>query len=307
VRFRVAAFTNLTQDHLDYHGSMEAYAAAKMELFTTLAPGLAVVNVGDPFGVEIAKRAKCKTLRVRTAVDAPDADIVPESIDAKASGMRIVARTPKGRVELATRLVGLHNVENLLVALGCVIALDLDVERAASALGAEAGAPGRLERCDGPDDDVTVLVDYAHTPDALARALDAVRAVAGQGRVVCVFGCGGDRDPTKRYPMGEAVGRRADVAIVTSDNPRTEDPVAIAKPVEEGVRSAGATPIVELDRARAIERSIVEARAGDVVLIAGKGHEDYQIIGKEKRHFDDRERARAALGDRRARRGDRKR
>jgi UDP-N-acetylmuramoyl-L-alanyl-D-glutamate--2,6-diaminopimelate ligase len=302
VRFRVAAFTNLTQDHLDYHGTMEAYAAAKMELFTTLAPGLAVVNVGDPFGVEIAKRAKCKTLRVRTAVGAKDADIVPESVEAKASGMRIVANTPSGRVELATRLVGQHNVENLLVALGCVIALDLDVERAAAALGTEGGAPGRLERCDGPDDDITVLVDYAHTPDALARALDAVRAVAeGSGRVVCVFGCGGDRDPTKRFPMGEAVGGRADVAIVTSDNPRTEDPAAIAKPVEEGVRAAGGSPIVELDRAQAIQRAIAEAKGGDVVLVAGKGHEDYQIIGKDKRHFDDREEARNALADRRGR------
>lgn len=301
VRFRVAAFTNLTQDHLDYHGSMEAYAAAKMELFTTLAPGLAVVNVGDPFGVEIAKRAKCKTLRVRTDVGATDADIAPESVEAKASGMRIVARTPSGRVELATRLVGAHNVENLLVALGCVVAMELDVERAAAALGAEAGAPGRLERCDGPDDDVTVLVDYAHTPDALARALDAVRAVVAGGRVVCVFGCGGDRDPTKRLPMGEAVGRRADVAIVTSDNPRTEDPVAIAKPVEEGVRAAGGTPIVELDRARAIERAVLDAQPGDVVLIAGKGHEDYQIVGKDKRHFDDREEARNALAARRQR------
>lgn len=299
VRFRVAAFTNLTQDHLDYHGSMEAYAAAKMELFTTLAPGLAVVNVGDPFGEKIAKAAKCKTLRVRTSIGASDADVAPERIDASAAGMRIVARTPSGRVELATRLVGMHNVENLLVALGIVSALDLDVERAAAALGSEAGAPGRLERCDGPDDDVTVLVDYAHTPDALARALDAVRAVAGLGRVVCVFGCGGDRDPTKRFPMGEAVGRRADVAVVTSDNPRTEDPAAIASPVEEGVRAAGREPVVELDRARAIERAILEAQPGDVVLVAGKGHEDYQIVGKEKRPFDDRTHARAALARRR--------
>ncbi len=300
VRFRVAAFTNLTQDHLDYHGSMDAYAAAKMELFTTLAPGLAVVNVGDPFGEKIAKATKCKTLRVRTSIGASDADVAPERIDASAAGMHIVARTPNGRVELATRLVGMHNVENLLVALGIVCALELDVERAAAALGSEAGAPGRLERCDGPGDDVTVLVDYAHTPDALARALDAVRAARGEGRVVCVFGCGGDRDPSKRFPMGEAVGERADVAIVTSDNPRTEDPAAIAEPVEEGVRSAGKEPIVELDRAKAIERAVLEAKPGDIVLVAGKGHEDYQIIGKEKRPFDDRTHARAALARRRA-------
>jgi UDP-N-acetylmuramoyl-L-alanyl-D-glutamate--2,6-diaminopimelate ligase len=312
VRFRVAAFTNLTQDHLDFHGSMEEYAAAKMQLFTKMGPGLAVVNIDDPFGVRIAAAARCKVLRVRTRPGATDAEVFPESVETSGAGMRIALRVPSGRVEIATRLVGAHNVENLLVAMGIVAALELDVERAAAALGAETGAPGRLERCDGREDDVVVLVDYAHTPDALGRALDAVRGASGGKRVICVFGCGGDRDATKRRPMGEAVSSRADVAIVTSDNPRTEDPAAIAAPVEQGVAlglsristsdiGAGAKGYaVELDRQRAIDVAIASACPGDVVLIAGKGHEDYQIIGTEKRGFDDRVEARGALERRRA-------
>jgi UDP-N-acetylmuramoyl-L-alanyl-D-glutamate--2,6-diaminopimelate ligase len=256
---------------------------------------------------------------------AGDADIAPLSVDASASGMRITARVPGGEVEIKTRLVGLHNLENLLVAIGVASALDLEVDRAAKALEFEIGAPGRLERCDGPGDDLVVLVDYAHTPDALARVLDAVREVsrpldeAGGPRVVtprvlCVFGCGGDRDPTKRTPMGEAVGARVDVAIITSDNPRTEAPEAIAEPVEEGVRANGLPRlapqevastrrgyVVELDRQRAIALAIDAARPGDVVLVAGKGHEDYQIVGTTKRPFDDRVEARRALEARRAR------
>ena len=304
VRFRVAAFTNLTQDHLDFHGTMEAYAAAKMKLFTDLAPGLAVVNVDDPFGVKIVDATNCTTLRVRTTPGATDGDVVAETVEIGPSGMRIVAKTPSGTFDFTTRLVGLHNVENLLVTLGVCAALELEVDRAVAALENDVGAPGRLERCDGPDDDVMVLVDYAHTPDALERVLDAVKLVAakkGGGRVLCVFGCGGDRDPSKRGPMGDAVGRKADVAIVTSDNPRTEDPAAIAAPVIEAVRAAGKTPEVELDRKKAIAMAIEQiARPGDIVLLAGKGHEDYQIVGTEKRPFDDRVEAKAALTRRRS-------
>ena len=302
VRFRVAAFTNLTQDHLDYHGTMEAYAAAKLSLFTQMGPGLAVVNVGDPFGETVAASAKCKVLRVSAVPGSGSgraADVVAEHVDARRDGMTVRVRLPSGALDVKTRLIGAHNVENLLVALAIVESLELDVARAAAALATETGAPGRLERCDEPGDGVVVLVDYAHTPDALGRVLDAV---AGDGRTICVFGCGGDRDPTKRGPMGEAVGARADVAIVTSDNPRTEDPADIARPVEEGVVRGGLGPfagdrgyLVELDRHAAIERAIGLARPGDVVLIAGKGHEDYQIIGTEKRGFDDRVEARRAL------------
>ncbi len=326
VRFRVAAFTNLTQDHLDFHGSMPEYAAAKKLLFTAAEPGLAVINVDDPFGVELAAAAKCQVLRVRTRPgSSDDGDIVPLFVDARASGLNITARVPGGTVRISSRLVGLHNLENLLVAIGVASSLDLDVQRAADALVDEIGAPGRLERCDGPGDDVVTLVDYAHTPDALARVLDAVRSVsrpldeAGGSRVmppriICVFGCGGDRDATKRTPMGEAAAARAEIVIITSDNPRTEAPEAIAEPIEDGVRAAGLMRLaaqelatapkgyaVELDRHRAIALAVEAAQPHDIVLLAGKGHEDYQVIGTTKRPFDDRAEARAALAARRAR------
>jgi len=297
VRFRVAAFTNLTQDHLDFHGSMAEYAASKARLFTELGPGAAVLNVDDAFGRDLVARVRSPLVRV-SARPGVDAEVVPIEARLDARGVRARVRTPSGEVSLESRLVGAHNLENLLLALGIVSALDLDVVRAAEALSREAGAPGRLERCDSEADDLIVLVDYAHTPDALARALDAVRAVAS-GRVWCVFGCGGDRDRAKREPMGEAVGRRADVAIVSNDNPRTEDPRAIADAVVSGVRAAGKEPIVELDRRKAIERAVRSACRGDVVLIAGKGHEDYQIVGTVKHAFDDRIEARRALLDRR--------
>ena len=299
VHVRVAAFTNLTQDHLDFHRSMEAYAEAKAKLFTELGPGAAVLNVDDPFGRELATRVRAPLVRVSARLDAGDAaDVAPREARLDASGIHAVVRTPAGDVVLASRLVGAYNLENLLLALGVAHALELELPRAAEALSREPGAPGRLERCDGEGDDLTVLVDYAHTPDALARALDAVRALSA-GRVWCVFGCGGDRDPTKRGPMGEAVGRRADVAVVTNDNPRTEDPAAIAAAVIAGVRAAGVEPIVELDRRLAIDLAVRSASRGDAVLIAGKGHEDYQILGMVKHPFDDRTEARRALEARR--------
>ncbi|HEY5145209.1 MAG TPA: UDP-N-acetylmuramoyl-L-alanyl-D-glutamate--2,6-diaminopimelate ligase [Polyangiaceae bacterium] len=304
VHVRVAALTNLTQDHLDFHGSMRAYADAKARLFTELGPGSAVVNVDDAFGVELAGRVKAPLVRVTARVDADPAfaEIAPREVRLEASGTAVTVRTPAGDVRIASRLVGAHNLENLLLSLGIAHALDLDLGRAAEALSREPGAPGRFERCDGDCDDVTVLVDYAHTPDALARALDAVRAVSHDptARIWCVFGCGGDRDATKRGPMGEAVARRADVAVVTSDNPRTEDPRAIADAVIAGVRLGGAEPVVELDRRSAIVLAVRSASRGDAVLIAGKGHEDYQVVGMVKTPFDDRIEARRALAERRA-------
>jgi UDP-N-acetylmuramoyl-L-alanyl-D-glutamate--2,6-diaminopimelate ligase len=302
VRFRVAALTNLTQDHLDFHRSMGSYAAAKARLFTELGPGAAVLNVDDAFGRELLGRAKAPVVRV-SARPGTDADVVVvRGARLDAGGIDATVRTPHGDVRIASRLVGAHNLENLLLALGIACALELDVWRAADALSREPGAPGRLERCDAPGDDVSVLVDYAHTPDALARVLDAVRT-ASPGRLVCVFGCGGDRDPTKRGPMGEAVALRADVAVVTSDNPRTEDPRTIADAVVAGVRSAGREPVVELDRRKAIDLAVRSAHEGDLVVIAGKGHEDYQIVGTTKQPFDDRTEARCALAQRRRERG----
>jgi UDP-N-acetylmuramoyl-L-alanyl-D-glutamate--2,6-diaminopimelate ligase len=297
--FAVAVFTNLTQDHLDFHATMAAYAEAKLRLFTDLEPRAAVVNVDDPFGEEIVRRTRARVLRVSRS---QSADVHPVALDNDARGLRGSIALPSGKVEIATRLVGEHNLDNVLSALAIVEALGLDAERAAAALGGAQAVPGRLERCDSEADDVVVLVDYAHTPDALRRALLAVRALT-TGSVICVFGCGGDRDPQKRPKMGEAVGRGADRAIVTNDNPRSEAPERIAEAIEAGIRPTGSAYEVELDRARAIERAIVGASRGDVVLIAGKGHEPYQIIGSETRAFDDRVEARRALALRRGRSG----
>jgi UDP-N-acetylmuramoyl-L-alanyl-D-glutamate--2,6-diaminopimelate ligase len=195
---------------------------------------------------------------------------------------------------LQSRLVGAHNLENLLVALGILLALGYAPAAALSALEAARGAPGRLERCDEPEDLRLVVVDYAHTPDALARVLDALRPLT-PGRLLCVFGCGGDRDPGKRPLMGAAVAARADVALVTNDNPRSEKPEDIARAIVPPLEAAKITYSVELDRALAIERALRESAPGDTVLIAGKGHENYQIFGQEKRPFDDRHEARRAL------------
>jgi UDP-N-acetylmuramoyl-L-alanyl-D-glutamate--2,6-diaminopimelate ligase len=205
-------------------------------------------------------------------------------------------------VQIHSPLLGAHNVENLLTALSVAWLLGLDMAKVAEALSGPICVPGRLERCDTPGtDDVIVLVDYAHTPDALARVLESVRAL-GLGAVACVFGCGGDRDPTKRPLMGEAVGRAADVAYVTNDNPRSEDPEAIAGAILPGLAGGRARVVVELDRAKAIEQAVLSAAPGDVVLVAGKGHEPYQIIGEVTLPFDDREQARRALAARRAKR-----
>ncbi|MGK4006693.1 UDP-N-acetylmuramoyl-L-alanyl-D-glutamate--2,6-diaminopimelate ligase [Sorangium sp. So ce1036] len=313
IRFRVAVFTNLTQDHLDYHGTMEAYAAAKARLFVDLGPGAAVINVDDAFGRRLVEqlapgglsRPVAATLvRYSTAVGAgPDAaEIAPIELAHTASGIFIRARTPAGEVTIRSPLLGAHNASNLLAALAAAHLLGFDLEDAAAALSSPIQVAGRLERCDAPGaDDVIVLVDYAHTPDALARVLASVRALS-EGRVVCVFGCGGDRDPLKRPRMGEAVGLAADVAIVTNDNPRSEDPRAIAEAILPGLARGRAEVLVELDRARAIERAVLESEPGDVVLIAGKGHEPYQIIGDVTLPFDDRDEARRALAARRARR-----
>jgi UDP-N-acetylmuramoyl-L-alanyl-D-glutamate--2,6-diaminopimelate ligase len=314
VRFRVAALTNLTQDHLDFHGSMAAYAEAKESLFTRYGAGAAVINVDDPFGASLALRVRAPLVRVSARLTMKDgAEIAPRSATMSAEGIDTLLRTPRGDVRVRSRLVGAHNLENIVLAMGIASALDLDLTRAAEGIGAEGGAPGRLERCDGDGDDVIVVVDYAHTPDALARVLDSVRGVAGR-RLWCIFGCGGDRDASKRSLMGEAAAKRADALIITNDNPRSESPVDIAKPIERGARAGGLRELdlgaiargdrgyaVDFDRARAIEAAVLEASPGDVVLIAGKGHETYQIIGSEKRHFDDREEARRALEKRRAR------
>jgi UDP-N-acetylmuramoyl-L-alanyl-D-glutamate--2,6-diaminopimelate ligase len=302
VRFRVAALTNLTQDHLDFHGSMEAYARAKARLFTDLAPAAVVLNVDDALGRKLAPSVAVRVVRVSARSTGKDADVFPRAGHVSAGALELTVGTPAGDVTIASRLIGAHNLDNLLLAVGIAHALGLDLSRAAKGLSGAPAPPGRLERCDSPGDAVSVLVDYAHTPDALARALEAVRGIA-DGRVWCVFGCGGDRDSTKRAPMGEIAGRLADEVIVTSDNPRGEEPGVIAAAVAAGVRAAGASPTVELDRHKAIELAIGSACEGDVVLVAGKGHEAYQIVGQVKHPFDDRVVARHALAQRRQHRG----
>jgi UDP-N-acetylmuramoyl-L-alanyl-D-glutamate--2,6-diaminopimelate ligase len=300
LRFAAAGFTNLTQDHLDYHKTMDAYARAKRRLMVDLRPGVAVVNIDDPEGDRLARDLLGRPL-LRVGRER-GAEVHPVRAETDALGIRATIRLPSGEVSIRSRMVGDHNLDNLLLALGLVEALGLDVQAAAQALGETPAVPGRLERCDTDEDDICVLVDYAHTPDALLRALDAVRTFA-QGEVICVFGCGGDRDPDKRPKMGDAVGRSADLIFLTTDNPRTEAPEAITRQVEPGLRQHSARYTVVLDRREAIAQAVSSARPGDVVLVAGKGHETYQIIGRQRFDFDDRIEARRALQARRARRG----
>lgn len=296
-RFAVAAFTNLSRDHLDFHGTMEAYLEAKASLFTEHRPAVSVVNVDDPAGAAIAKRVAALTVGAR---EGADLRIVRSSMGRE--GLRAELSYHGHSLTLESSLVGAHNLENLSVALGCGIALGMDPAEACAALGQAPAAPGRLEPVADPRG-VTVLVDYAHTPDALHNALRAVRPIT-EGRLIVVFGCGGDRDPGKRPQMGRAAAEGADLVVVTSDNPRTEDPAAIVEAIVPGVEATGLERsaldadsgfLVEVDRERAIHLAIAGARAGDTLLIAGKGHEDYQIVGRSKRPFDDRAVARAAI------------
>ncbi|HEX6766329.1 MAG TPA: UDP-N-acetylmuramoyl-L-alanyl-D-glutamate--2,6-diaminopimelate ligase, partial [Polyangiaceae bacterium] len=240
--FDVAAFTNLSQDHLDFHATMEAYGASKTRLFTELRPRVSVINVDDPFGKLLAKRAHGEIIttgRVREAL------VRPVTVVVDGRGIRGSIATPRGTAVVESRLVGEHNLENLLVALGVLVGLGFEPEAAARALGSAPQVPGRLERCDDDRDDIRVLCDYAHTPDALERVLAAVRRIT-QGDLICVFGCGGDRDPDKRPKMGAAVAGGATRAIVTSDNPRSEDPAAIVNAILPGFSGSSTPYVVEL-------------------------------------------------------------
>ncbi len=299
--FAVAAFSNLTQDHLDFHSSLEEYAEAKARLFLQHEPKRVVLNLDDAFGPELQRRVLQQGLAKVDAIGVSkqaEADVVMRGLQQHAHGMRLDVDVRGRRLKLSTQLVGQHNVDNWLLTLGVLLALDVDLEQLPDAVAQVSSAPGRLERCELDSDDISVLVDYAHTPDALERALQATRSLTS-GRLICVFGCGGDRDPAKRAPMGEAAARYADYSIITNDNPRTEDPQRIAEAVERGVTAHTDQYEMCLDRAQAIRRAIALASPGDCVLLAGKGHEDYQIIGTQKRPFDDREQAKAALAERR--------
>jgi murE/murF fusion protein len=297
VRFAVGAFSNLTQDHLDVHGSMAAYRDAKRRLFTDhlAADGTAVVNVDDPEGASIAAGAP-HVLRVSAAGAAGEIRVTAH--ESTVRGITAALATPRGALTItAEPLIGHYNVANLALAIGIAEALAIDHAAIARGIAHLPGVPGRVERVANAAD-LDIFVDYAHTPDALHNVLAALRPLTRR-RLICVFGCGGDRDPGKRPLMGAEVAASADLAIVTSDNPRTEDPRVIIDQILVGVPRPFA---VDVDRARAIRAAIGEAVPGDVVVIAGKGHEDYQVIGETKHHFDDREHAAAAVTARPARR-----
>jgi UDP-N-acetylmuramoyl-L-alanyl-D-glutamate--2,6-diaminopimelate ligase len=300
-RFAAGVFTNLTRDHLDFHDGMEDYFAAKRRLFEMLpADAPAVLNLDDPRGVSLVDVVR----RPVTYAISRSADVSPGPLGFALTGLRFEIRTPAGLVQVRSRLVGRPNVYNILAA--CAAAVALDVPRAAIETGLEqlAGVPGRFELASAPDDDITVVIDYAHTDDALRNLLETARPLA-EHRLITVFGCGGDRDRSKRPLMGMVAARLSDVVVVTSDNPRSEDPARIIDEVNRGaqpeLRGGGTELISIVDRRQAIAEAVRRARAGDVVLVAGKGHEKYQEVGGRVLPFDDVAVAREALAERRVR------
>ncbi len=295
--FEVAVFTNLTQDHLDFHRDMEDYFAAKALLFNSdYLQGRAIINADDPYGRKLIEQLPPDKVW-SYSVENGSANLRTSDLSYEQTGVSGMLHTPAGEVPFRSPLVGQYNLSNLLAAVGVALHLGVNLESVVEALPEFAGVPGRMERVQiEPEQDISVIVDYAHTPDSLENLLKASRPFI-QGKMICVFGCGGDRDRTKRPKMGKIAAELADVAVVTSDNPRTEDAERILQDVLEGIPPS-VEPIVICDRATAIRTAILQAQPGDGVLIAGKGHEDYQILGTEKIHFDDREQAREALQER---------
>ena len=297
LRFKVAIFTNLTQDHLDYHHTMDNYFDAKKRLFDGRLgekPGSCVVNIDDEWGVKLTEELRANGQRVVTTSQKADADLTAENIDVSLiKGTSFLLKTPKGKVNITSPLVGRPHVYNMLSAAGAALELGYDLDSIKKGLGKCVGAPGRFERVPN-DSDFAVVVDYAHTDDALLNTLKTARDLT-TGRIITVFGCGGDRDKTKRQPMGRVAGQSSDFVIITSDNPRTEDPLKIIQEIEIGVKETGTEYLAISDRRQGIFEAVAKARSGDVVIIAGKGHETYQLIDNEKFHFDDREVAAEAL------------
>jgi UDP-N-acetylmuramoyl-L-alanyl-D-glutamate--2,6-diaminopimelate ligase len=308
VRLQCAALTNLSRDHLDYHGSMQAYGEAKARLFTV--PGLQqiVINIGDPFGRDLAARAGSAVPVTAVWVGAGDSgwladrSLHADDLQPQLHGMAMSIDGSFGKQRVATRLLGRFNAENSVLVLGCLASLGVPLADAAQALAECTAPPGRMEVVDtGIPGKPMAVVDYAHTPDALAKALAALREHC-QGVLWCVFGCGGDRDAGKRPMMGAIAEELADQIIVTDDNPRSENPQAITDAIIAGfetrpsaARGAARVRIIH-DRGAAIETALCEARSNDVVLIAGKGHEEYQIYGDTRCRFSDRREALRCLG-----------
>jgi UDP-N-acetylmuramoyl-L-alanyl-D-glutamate--2,6-diaminopimelate ligase len=305
VRFDVGVFTNLTPEHLDYHGDMESYFASKRRLFTEMLPSArgAVINVDDPYGARLA----AELAGALTCGRADGARLRPLQARLSLQGIEATLATPAGPLQLRSRLLGEFNLQNLLCAAGAGLALGLPVSTVAEGLAAAPQVPGRLEQVEN-DRGALILVDYAHTGDALEKVLSTLVALAPR-RIVTVFGCGGDRDRKKRPVMGEVACRLSDLAVITSDNPRTEEPLAIIEEIRAGAlrlhprewspreaaAGAGRGFVVIPDRRAAIAWAVSLLHPGDLLLVAGKGHEDYQIIGRQKHHFDDREELRRAL------------
>jgi len=299
LRFRIAIFTNLTQDHLDYHGTMENYFDAKKKLFDGRLgekPESCVINIDDDWGLKLAEDLKAAGQKVVTISQNAEsgADLTAENVEVSLlSGTTFLLRTPNGEKQISSPLVGRPHVYNMLTATAAALELGYSLDSIVNGLAKCVGAPGRFERVPH-DGDFAVVVDYAHTDDALLNTLRTARPLTN-GRVITVFGCGGDRDKTKREQMGRVAGENSDVVFITSDNPRTEDPLKIIEAIEVGVKASGNEFRSISDRRLAIQEAIKEAKTGDVVIIAGKGHETYQIVGNEKFHFDDREVAAEAI------------
>jgi UDP-N-acetylmuramoyl-L-alanyl-D-glutamate--2,6-diaminopimelate ligase len=298
LEFQVAVFTNLTRDHLDFHGDIDNYFLAKRILFASLlgTNGRAIVNLDDDRATEIIKASRGSVWTY--SLEKPGADLLAEDVQTSLAGSRFRVRTPMGPLEIETPLVGLFNVRNALAALGASLALGIPPETARRGIAALGGVPGRAERVLAGQD-FTVLVDYAHTDDGLKNLLETVRDLK-PNRLITVFGCGGDRDRTKRPLMGAVASRLSNVLVLTSDNPRSEPPEAILEEIQRGITAARARDTLEVhviqDRREAIATALAMGRAGDVVVIAGKGHETVQILRDRSVPFDDRQVAREILG-----------
>ena len=297
LRFQAAIFTNLTRDHLDYHLTMENYYDAKKRLFDGRlgdVPKSSVINIDDEYGARLANELKSNDQNVITFAQRNPADLTANDIEVSLiKGTSFNLQTPQGARKISSPLVGKPHVYNMLAAAAVALELGYDLDKIAEGLKICVGAPGRFERI-AHGGDFAVVVDYAHSDDALLNTLKTARDLT-TGRIITIFGCGGDRDKTKRAPMGEVAGRNSDLVILTSDNPRTENPLKIISEIEIGLKETNCPYLVIADRREAIHQAIRQAKPHDVVLIAGKGHETYQIIGGEKFHFDDREIARESL------------
>ena len=305
--FRIAVFTNLSRDHLDYHDNMDSYFEAKSELFRDLPvtvhgeKSFAVINMDDPRGRKLSELTEAAVLSYGLK---GDWDLRAENIKADMDGLSARLITPEGSIEINSPLIGEINIYNMLAAAGAAVASGISLDMIAQGINNLRNVPGRLERVPN-EAGLSIVVDYSHTPDALLKAQKNLRPFV-KDRLITVFGCGGDRDRGKRYDMGLVAGENSDIVVVTSDNPRTEDPELIVSEIEKGVLESGmtcsewpeiknGTYLMEVDRSMAIKKAVSLANKNDTILIAGKGHEDYQIIGTTKRHFDDREEARKAV------------